>query len=224
MGHVGTRLEVVTYSLPWPEEASLGARMTIAPKTVLLRQREDVRTIYLLVEGVAKVQVSHDGREVVVAILTAGALPGAMSAIRGGAYITSVVAMTSCAVRPLHVRDFHALRGASAAVGTWVQGLLAGDLDKQIRRAVDTAAGGAERRAEGLFRELLVAAGAPQADGSILLRLPLMVTEIADLILASRPWTSKMLARWERQRKLFRKKGWYLAPEGSPLADLGQVS
>jgi CRP-like cAMP-binding protein len=204
-------------SVAWPEEDCLGARMTIAPKTVLLREGEDVRTIYLLVEGITKVQVSRDGRDVVVAILTAGALPGAMSAVCGGACITTVVAMTSCAVRSLQIRDFHALRAANAAVGTWVQGLLAGDLHTQIRRAVDTAAGGAERRAEGLFRELFVAAGAPQADGSILLRLPLMVTEIADLILASRPWTSKMLARWERQRKLFRKKGWYLAPEGSPL-------
>ena len=69
-----------------------------------------------------------------------------------------------------------------------------------------------------ILTAFMLAAGRPEPDGSIRLQIPLQVTELADLVGATREHTSRLLANLEVERQLTRRHGWFIAPPESPIA------
>jgi CRP-like cAMP-binding protein len=189
----------------------------LVPKhTPLFRAGSDVRAVLLIVSGVVGLTVGWPTEPHVVAVRTPGWLLGASTALTGGIHSTTAVALSACEVRRLTVEGFLNLRLHDAAFGAHLQEMLACEVADQLEAAVAFASGDSRKRLEYLIRILFKAFGASRADGSVQLRLPLSVTELAAMVGTGREWTSRILRDLAGARTMVRYRGWFILPKDSP--------
>lgn len=163
------------------------------------------------------ITAQHDGREVFMSVRTAGWMLCVPLAIRGRSHTATGTTLTDCEVYALDIDDFRWLRTQVPEFGDWIQQMLAADAIGQFAGAASLVPSDCESRLRWLFVELFRARGQRENDGSYRLRLSVSVTQVADLVIASRPWTSRTLSRWAEDGVLCRRKGWFVIPSGSPL-------
>jgi CRP-like cAMP-binding protein len=200
----------------------LGPETVYPPGTKLFRPDTPTRCVYLLNSGVVMIMALHDGREELMGLRTAGWLLGVPPAVRGRSHVATGITLTACEVCTLSLDDFRRLRTQEPEFADWIQQMLAAQAMEQFGRAASLIVAGSDSRLEWLFVELFRACGQQRDDGSYRLRTAVSVTQVADLILASRPWTSRTLSDWEAHGVLRRDRGWFVVPPGSPL--IGRIS
>jgi CRP-like cAMP-binding protein len=185
----------------------------------LFRPDAPARCVYLINSGVVMIMAPHGGREELMGLRTAGWVLGVPPAIRGRSHVATGVTLTACEVCALSIDEFRRLRTHEPEFADWIQQMLAAQAMEQFERAASLIAAGSDSRLEWLFVELFRACGQRRDDGSYRLRTAVSVTQVADLVLASRPWTSRTLSDWEAHGVLRREKGWFVVPPRSPLVD-----
>ena len=201
----------------WPEERFMGPSVTYPKGSLIFRQGDVVQALYLIVAGVTSLCALHNGRDVLTAVRGPRSLLGVTAAIRGGRHPATSVTMTPCDLRILSVDDFHNLRKGNLAVGEWLQLILAEEAAEQLRRAVLLTAGDCRSRLEQLFGDLFRVSAEMRSDRSVRLTLDVSVTQVADLVAASRERVCRVLSAMAGEAVLIRKQGWFVAPPGSPL-------
>lgn len=202
---------------PLPE-TGLGPPVAFPRGSRLFREGGSRVSLFRVEAGVIKEACTGaDGRDVVVALRYPGRVLGVIAAVLGTAQMTTAIAMTDCEVRSVAATEFDRLRVASPPVGMWLHRILAEECAAQRSRSVRSARADCEMRLRHLFEELVTACGEGRPDGSVLIRAELTVTDIADLVLASRQWVSSVLSAWAERRIVRRQDGWWTVPPNSHL-------
>lgn len=205
----------------WPAQVPIGDAIEVPARTVLFRQGQDVRTLYLMETGVVALTKQRSDREVLVAFRAAGWLVGVSSAILGPHHATTAETLSACRLRQLPLQSF---RDASKdGLGPWLHRTLARESAEQLVRFTRHVGRSSVERVEALFDDLFRIASEPQPDGGCRLALSLTVDRIADSTLITREQASRVIARFIRAGLLRRRSGgWFLAPKGSPFAVVDQ--
>jgi CRP-like cAMP-binding protein len=185
--------------------------------TILFREGDPIRSVYLVLSGVMSLRSFQAGREVLVAVRTAGWLLGAASAIHGAAHLATAVAMTPCELRPMSDRDFGRFRRTDAEFRERLQEMLAEEVAEQFARAAAVAGGDCQARLEHLLASLFRASGQQRPDGSVRLTLDLSVTDLANLVGVGREYISRLLPKLSATGVLVRERDWFVATPDSRL-------
>ena len=201
-----------------PPEWVNAPRVEYPRGTVLFRAGSDIRTVQVLIAGVIKIVVPTGDRDVLVNLRLPGWPLGAAAAILGKRQIATAVAMTVCETTAIPVDQFRRQWASDVDLKDALAMLLAREVLEAHDRMCAIAARDPDSRLRWVFRTLFAAASSERADGSRRLTLAVSVTEIAELVLATRQWTSRQLAMWAAQRVLVREKGWFVAPAKSAFA------
>jgi len=202
---------------PWPASDLLGTAANLSRGAVIAKAGSVVRTLHLIEQGLVGKFLPPGGRDVLDAIRWPGWVIGAESAMTTGCYQAVVKALTDCVLRPI---DIEAFRKATQRpeVSAWLNTMFAAAAVGQEARNARLAAGGAAALVIDIITAFMLAAGRSAPDGSIRLAVPLQVTELADLIGATREHTSRVVTDLEGAGDLTRLNGWFIAPPGSQMA------
>lgn len=200
----------------WPAPAILGKQITVKQGTQLARAGAEVFEVHLIVEGVIGRLVTDGRHDVIDAVRTATWLMGAVAAMTTSKYAATVVALTPCALRPIHIRAFREALGIPD-VSNWIRDMLAADLLSDATRRTAIASHGTRSMVEELFVELMQVAGKRGPDGSVRLTIPLNTVDVARLVGVTREHMSRVLSELEADGWVIRVKGWFVAPSRSPL-------
>jgi CRP/FNR family transcriptional regulator, cyclic AMP receptor protein len=184
----------------------------------VFREGEPVRCVYFITHGVVKLVSSAAGREVLVATRTRGWILGAVAAILNKSHRSTAITMSECQLVPLPLTEFHESRYQQQDMSMWLHDMLAREVEEQLARSRDLVTANVRGRLEQLLGDLLMCSGRTRTDGSVKLTLSVTVTEIADLIGASREQVSRTISRLVKEGILRRHKNWFEFPSTSPIA------
>jgi CRP-like cAMP-binding protein len=178
-----------------------GVRRRYPPGSTLFAEGDRSDRCFLLESGNVKlVQVTADGREVLLAVRGAGELIGDWSVISDEPRSASAVALEPVEALQLDAAQFLGFLESSPKAAMWlVRSVLGRIRDSDRKRAEFSAADAAGRLARRLA-ELADEHGEP-VDGGVLIALPLSQEELASWTGASREAVAKALAQ-------FRSRGW----------------
>jgi CRP-like cAMP-binding protein len=182
----------------------------------LYRQDQTVSTIYRVVSGVVQIISRDRGVEIPVAIRSAGCVLGAISAVLGDRQIETAKTWTSSVLDCLDVATFLQRRRTDSRVAVWVQSLLAHEAKDYLVRTRILMQADVKRRFEFVLADLIRSVGEPRADGSLLLRIPTVVEELAAVAGTTRESLTRLLLKLEAEGTLMRKDRWIIVPAGSP--------
>lgn len=200
----------------WPAQVPIGDAIEVPARTVLFRQGQDVRALYLMETGVVALTKQRGDREVLVALRSAGWLVGLSSAILELRHATTAETLSSCRLRQMSLRAFR--DAANDGLGPWLHRTLARESAEQLARFTRHVGRSSVERVEALLDDLFRIAGEPRPDGGCRLALVLTVERIADAALITREQASRVIARFVKAGFLRRDSGgWFLAPKGSPF-------
>jgi len=215
---MGARLvgESARTATGWPADNLLGPAVMFSDRDVIVTSGSEVRHLYLIEDGVVGRFVPAAGRNLLEGLRTPGWLLGAAPAMRRGPHEATVLAMTNCVVRSLPVTVFRkAIQCLDVSI--WLNEMLASDLRAHTARAAAVVTHTTQVLVEELFIEMMLASGRPGLDGSIRLPLQMSVTDVGDLVGASREHTSRILGDLEAIGLLVRVGGWFVVPFDSRL-------
>jgi len=191
-------------------------RHEVGPGIVLYRQDQPVNSIYLVVSGIVQVVSRAREDEIPVAVRSAGSLLGGISAILGDSHIATAKTWTSCVLDCFDVAALHRLRRTDPAVGLWLQTVLAQEAREYLTRIRIFMEADLKTRFEFMLADLMRIVGEARADGSLLLRLPTAVEELAAVVGTTRESLTRLLLRLEKEGTILRKDRWIIVPTGSP--------
>ncbi|MGW5049600.1 Crp/Fnr family transcriptional regulator [Actinokineospora sp. NPDC004072] len=159
---------------------------------VLLRQSEDGRTAYLLVQGCVKVVANDTEREALLAIRVGGDLVGEMSVLSGKPRSATVITCTATAARAIPAERLRAHLAAHPAVAIEVAAMLSDRFRWSNERRVAAAALDPRGRVSRVLVSLAETYGHDRADGTHL-GAPLTQADIASLAGIRLPTAEKVL-------------------------------
>jgi CRP-like cAMP-binding protein len=204
---------------PWPESKLMGPEQGVPAGTVLFRQNDAVRLLYLVILGCVKLTASDDqGREVLVALRLPGWLLATAAAVLGLPHPVSAEALGPCEVRSIPVAQFRRLQKTDLAVVHWVQRMQSREAYEQVSQLSMLGGSDSTVRLERLLVRLVQAGYDRRRDGSLRLTTPLRHEDMAHAIGTTRETVSRLLARLERRGELHREGGWIIFPKQSRLA------
>lgn len=199
------------------EFSDFGAEMACPAGATLFRQGDRASSLFLIERGAVLAQASGvAGRKLLVAIYPPGWLLGVQSGVLGCSHAITATALTDCDLRSISVATFQQFR-AHQSTAAWLQEMLSAATMAQQRRIIALTDGRCSQRVAQVLADLVVACGERKRDGSVLLRVELTVTDLADLVVASRQWISRLMIQWSRRGIIHRRGGWWVVPSGSPL-------
>jgi len=201
----------MTVTASWPTDLGTHS-FEVKPSSVLYRQGQPIQTIFLVVSGIVQAISRDRGDEVPVAFRTAGSVLGAVPALLGHQHIATARTWTTCVLSSVDVVTFHDLRQTNARVARWLQALLAQEARDYFVRARMFMQEGMEKRFEYLLADLMRIAGELRPDGTLVLRLPTTVEELAGMLGTRRESLSRLLLRLEGQGTIMRKDRWIVVP------------
>jgi CRP-like cAMP-binding protein len=205
-------------TFPWPDDVPMGEVVEFPAHTVLFRQGQPVRALYLIDDGVVALSKRRAERDVLVAFRSAGWLVGAASALLGEGHGTTAETLRSCRLRALPVGVVGEHGSGRSDLAAWLHGMLAREVADHLDRLARSVASSTEARMEAVLSDLLRLAGEARPDGGRRLALSVTVQQLADIVLCTREQASRVLARLIVRGLLARDAGhWFVAPAGSPL-------
>jgi len=207
-------------ALIWPCREYLESPHFFPRNARVFREGDPIRAVYFIKAGIVKIVSSVEGRDVLLALRTDYWPLGSVSATLGAPYTGSAITMTECQLCPVPVADFHRLRNTVPAVSIWFQHVLATELENQFHRTRQLATAGVTVKLEELLLRMLRLASRKRQDGSLRLDVQVSVTELADLVCASREHVSRVLTRLQARGIVVRDRDWIVAPAASPLTRL----
>jgi len=176
-----------------------GQELTYAEDSFLFYQDDPVERVYVLIEGRVKLsQLSNDGQQVIMRMITPGLLFAAISIVEGAHYPVSaqaaadcrVISWTHAAILEL-IRQFPLLAlNALEVMGTQVR-----EFQNRYR---ELATERVERRLARAILRLAAQAGR-KTDEGVLLDLPISRQDLAEMSGTTLFTVSRILSQWEGQ-------------------------
>ena len=202
--------ETVTWSsASWDALEQLGSPHIYPASIVIFEQDTEPYAVYLIEEGVVKLSRSEENRQTVVGLRFRGSLLGATAAVTRGRYfaVTAETA-TRCTLRRIDVRAFRCLVDADPHLAQDTMRLFAEELDElMLQVAVGPLL--ARHRLERLLYTLAPLCGMVSNTG-LRLRLPIRHFELAQAIMVSPQYLSRLLKSLEVETLILRDGGWLI--------------
>jgi CRP-like cAMP-binding protein len=171
---------------------------TLEPDTVLFRQGEPAERLYLLAEGRLRVgQLTEDGRQITMRIITPGRLCGGV-AVLGAAhtYPVSATAMERCVALGWNGEQLRSLARDDPGLGLNMAELMYGHVEEIQTRLSELATERVDRRIARALIRLAAQTGKRVAEG-VLIDLPLTRQELAEMTGTTLYTVSRVLSQWD---------------------------
>lgn len=190
------------------------------PSVRLIEQDSAVGAVYLIESGIVKLIRYEEtaGREPVVALRYSGWLLGAASVILGDRSPVTAETLTPCRIRELNSARFREEMSTNRALSWQIHALHSRWLHDQFQQLAALKACSARRRLERLLWELCRMQVDRTLEGPIRLRPQLKHSEIAEAIMISAQYLSRLLGELESEGLLRRDKGWLVVLDPEKLA------
>lgn len=173
--------------------------------------------LFIVKEGTIKmVKHSPSGREMIIAIMTAGDVIGEVAVFDGGPYPATAQGMVKGTVLKLAKKDFVSLLNRHPSIALEI----IGDLGRKLRAAVNVARELRGERVEGRIAMVLLKlarkVGTP-VEGGVMLTIHLNRQDIADMVGSTIETTIRVISR-------FKKDGIIKDKEGKMFIDVKRVA
>jgi CRP/FNR family transcriptional regulator, cyclic AMP receptor protein len=186
--------------------SKLAARLhqrTIPSGANIITAEERADSVYVILDGTAKVYVTHtDGTEVILAILGAGEIVGEMSAADSLGRSASVMTLEDSTLLWMDRRTFLSSMEEMPTIARNLVGILS----RRLRLADTNTRSLAALDVHGRIAAQLLAFareyGEPLPDGGILIPLRLTQTDLAGLVGASRVRVNQVLGYYRRKHDI----------------------
>ncbi len=186
--------------------------------TKLFTQGMPATATFYIESGLVKLSASAQlGREFIVELRNAGRMIGLASALTGQPYPMTATLLTNCNVRRVDAGTLLRLTNSDNEICRRLLLLQSYEVLRNHDGFTQLACASAEERLKRLLWEILLELGLASSDKPARLNLPLRNWEIAQLLVVSPAYLSRMLKRMEKQELLVRKKGWLIIPDPQKL-------
>lgn len=163
----------------------------------LARQGEPAVALHLVAEGMLRLlQLTPDGRELIVRFVSPGEPFGGVVVIDGGRYPVTAIAVESTVVRAWPRDTLTPLLAAFPLVGNNLMREMADHMNDALTRVRELATLRVGARLAHTLLRLMRQCGRPSPDG-VLIAHPLTRQELADLVGATLYTVSRTLAEWQ---------------------------
>ncbi|MFC9944879.1 Crp/Fnr family transcriptional regulator [Streptomyces pratensis] len=174
-----------------------GAMVAFPAKETLLRQYDLTDHLLVLRRGCAKVAAnSAAGYQAVLAIRRAGDLLGEQAALDGGPRSATLTSLTRVEALMIPSSAFGEAARSVPAIALALQQVLSERLRESDGHRAAAGSEAVQARLAALLLDLGAEYGRPQADGAVLIALPLSQDDFAGLVLSSRRTVSRVLEQW----------------------------
>ncbi|MGO9954234.1 MAG: Crp/Fnr family transcriptional regulator [Dissulfurispiraceae bacterium] len=190
------------------EIGSYVERRTYRKKEVIFSEGDQSNWFYILVDGKVKItKLSHEGKEIIIELISPGDLFGGFAVLKGFPYPANAVAMEDCeAVRISR----HNLMGIIERFPNFMYDIMA-NLGERVREFSDTLKSIALERVESRIAALLLKlaekTGERTAAGEIEIAMRLTKQDISEMVGATVETSIRVMSR-------FRKSGYLKDVEG----------
>ncbi len=190
------------------EIGSYVERRTYRKKEVIFSEGDQSNWFYILVDGKVKItKLSHEGKEIIIELISPGDLFGGFAVLKGFPYPANAVAMEDCeAVRISR----HNLMGIIERFPNFMYDIMA-NLGERVREFSDTLKSIALERVESRIAALLLKlaekTGERTAAGEIEIAMRLTKQDISEMVGATIETSIRVMSR-------FRKSGYLKDVEG----------
>jgi CRP/FNR family transcriptional regulator len=203
----------------WPEDMAFGPAVEYAAGTVLFRQGDVVRDLFLIETGLVKlIRCEVSAREVIVGLRSCNWLLGAAGATMNRPHATTAETLDASLIRRIRLTDFRRLQRTDLATAYRIQQMLARESFESVASIGALGAMNARGRLERLLAELLRAGGITRADGAMRVSMSLRQYELAEIVGVTTERFSRLLAEVERAGLIRREGGWLWIPCTSRIA------
>ena len=192
----------------WQPFADQSTQHPYRAGSVLYGQSQHLRLVYRLDEGFVKLlHRRRSGKEIVVAIRTAGSPLGITEIILGRPTYTTSIALTACSVTAVSAAAFVQRLWSDPKLLRDVVSLQSVKAREYLDRLSLLACVPAKQRLELFLRSVGNTCGT-MGDGVLRFRLPLRQTELAQIVNITPETLSRILADLERESVIRRRNGW----------------
>lgn len=180
---------------------------------VLLREEDTNEYMYIVLAGEVKaVQVTSDGREIILAIHSSGDSFGEMSLIDGMTSPANVVATDNSLIALISKRVFHRMLADYDKVRENLLRILCGRLRHSLNRARILNLRGASQRVRMYLLSISADSGRRSSSG-VTINLKLTHQNIADAVGLARESVTRAIDKWKREGQItVKKKFFHLNP------------
>ena len=200
-----------------PEECLIWPVCEYGQGVTLFRQGNRVQSVHLIDSGVVRLSLTHDHREVLVAVIGPGWLLGGSSALLGTPHMATAVSLTTCNLRSAPGLVFHELVTAHLGSARWFSEMLARETHEQLVRFASLQGSEGRPRVEAALADLFANALENRPDGSLVLAIGVTMQDLADIVSLARETTSRILSNLTEEGFVSRVKGRLVVPPTSPL-------
>jgi len=183
----------------------------------LFRQHSPPQVVYFSESGLVKLMRSEDnGRELILSLKFSGSLVGAAAAIHDRPHPFSAITVGACRLARLSAHVFLDLVAADTQLASCLHKMLSAEILDQTARLSQIACLPARHRLEQLLWQL-----ASDEDGgdrcNLKFQLPLRYWEVAQLLVITPTYLSRLFRELEQEKIISRNKGWFVIHEPARL-------
>jgi len=202
----------------WEMAFSLAPAQVYPAAIELYQQGSPAQEVYFIDRGLVKlIYLEQDGRELIVDLRSPGWLLGAASAIVQKPHSVTAVTLTRCHLRHIPADLFLSLLKSDTQLSWQLHQMHSHEVCDQVSRVVQLGCLSARHRLEHLLWQLISALELNGAQKDVRLQLPLKHQEIAELIVVTPAYLSRLFNQLEKEGSLQRKKGWLIIPNPEVL-------
>jgi len=202
----------------WETAFSLAPSQGYPAAIELFQQGSPAQEVYFVDRGLVKlIHLEQDGRELIVDLRSPGWLLGAASVIAQKPHAVTAVTLTKCHLRHLPAQLFLSLLKADAQLSWQLHQMHSREVCDQVTRVVQLGCLSARHRLENLLWQLISALELSGLQREVRLQLPLKHQEIAELIVVTPAYLSRLFSQLEAENILQRKKGWLVISDPQAL-------
>lgn len=178
--------------------------------SLLFRQGEVASDVFYIHSGAIKlIRSETDSRDAIVALVFACRLVGIAPAVLGEPHqVTAVTAVASELYR-LRGDELHEMKGRDRLFASAVEQEMAADTFQLVEH-IGRSSMDAKSRLMAVLFDLARASGTRREDGWVRLDLHVSVGDLADLVLTTREYVSRLLSSLAADGYVRREKGWLM--------------
>lgn len=186
------------------------AKLQVTKGQTVFRQGEPAETVYLVKTGAFKlVQITEDGREVIVDVIGPGEVIGETALFQEQMYSFSAIALELSRICCFNRHQFETMIRENPDIAMQVISFLAHRLYESIRQSGEISGASVREKVLQLLARLAGKYGRPTAD-VVAIELDLTQQEIADMVGASRVMVANILKQLQDEGIVCRRDRYYL--------------
>ncbi|WP_034593320.1 Crp/Fnr family transcriptional regulator [Hamadaea tsunoensis] len=179
------------------ELLALGQRRMFSVESVIIEQDAPPGLVFVILSGCVKVvALDKSGYQAILALRQAGDVVGEMASLDGGTRSASVLVLSEVRALTFRSEVFSTFIRAHREAAAVLQRCLAERLREADRHRAAAATYSTTQRLARILIDLSRNHGSPQADGSVLIGLPLSQDDLAGLLSVSRRTVARIMEDW----------------------------